>query len=176
MAENPFTNSSTVAAPPPSGPTAPTKLDYATIARSDPNILRDANWLWWIAALSLVNPVLIHSGSDTSFAIGLGFTLIVDALLQGLKFVAFAIDLLAIGTIFALGWFARQGRLWAFVTGIILYAIDALIYLPIQAWMAIGFHVLAIVFLCRGAKNLHAAIKAAKVGPPLMAGAPPPAA
>lgn len=172
MAENPFTNSST-AAPLAPGPTAPSKLDPALIAQSDPTILSDANWLWWIAALSLVNTVLIHSGSDTSFAIGLGFTLVVDAMFQGMKFVAFAIDLVAIGAIFALGWFARRGQLWAFITGAILYSIDALIYLPLKLWIAVGFHVLAVVFLVRGAKNLRAALKVAAEGPPIALGPPP---
>lgn len=165
MPDNPFTNSSTAAAPA-SPPSAPGKLDYALIARSDPSILSDASWFWWIAGLSLVNTVLIHSGSETSFAIGLGFTLIVDAMLQGLKPVAFAIDMLAIGTIVALGVFARKGHVWAFVVGAILYGLDTLIYLPLQAWIAVVFHVVAVVFLVRGARKLSAAIKEARAGGP----------
>lgn len=96
-------------------------------------------------------------------------------MLQGLKPVAFAIDLLAIGTIIGLGVFARKGHVWAFVVGAILYGLDTLIYLPLQAWMAVAFHLIAVVFLARGARKLSAAIREAKAGPPPMAGALPPA-
>jgi hypothetical protein len=154
MAENAFTQT-----------TVPV-IDKAFIAASDDQIKGGARWFWWIAGLSLVNSVLIHSGSDTSFVIGLGFTLIVDAIFQSLKIVAFAIDVIAIGTIFGLGWFAGKGHVWAFVTGLILYAIDALIYVGMQSWMSVGFHVFALFFIGRGMLALRAALKAAREIPP----------
>lgn len=172
MADNPFTQSSTAAAPASPSP-APEKLDHAAIAQSDPSIMSDASWFWWIAGLSLVNTIMIHSGSERSFAVGLGFTLVVDALLQNVKPVAFAIDLLAIGSIAGLGWFARKGHVWAFVTGAILYGLDTLIYLAGFAWIAIIFHVVAVGFLIRGARKLSAAIKEARAGGPVAAVAPP---
>lgn len=165
MTTNPFTSPSSAAQS--AGP-AP-RLDHAALARANPVILSDANWLWWIAALSLVNTVLTHTGSETSFAVGLGFTLIADAVFRDLPAVALAIDLVAIGTITALGWFARRGQLWAFVTGAGLYALDTLIFIPLQAWIAVGFHVVAVCFLVRGAINLHRAIRHARTLPPATA-------
>jgi hypothetical protein len=160
MSENAFTQ-----------PAAP-RLDRALIARSHPQIISGARWFWWIAGLSLVNSVLIHSGSDTSFVVGLGFTLIADSIFQELKLVAFAVDALAIGGIFVLGLLAGRGQLWAFVVGMILYALDALIYLPLEAWMAVAFHVLALVFIFGGFQALRHALKAA-ANPPVDAPPPP---
>ncbi|MBI2515665.1 MAG: hypothetical protein HYV95_02005 [Opitutae bacterium] len=154
MADNPFTQ-----------PTAPAAPNYTLLAQSDPQIIGGARWFWWIAGLSLVNSVMIHSGSETSFVIGLGFTLVADAIFQQMKFIAFAIDAVAIGTIFGLGWFAGRGHVWAFITGIVLYTIDALIYVPMQSWMPVGFHVFALFFISRAMLALRKAIKEAKEQP-----------
>lgn len=141
-------------------------IDRALVAQSDPQIISGARWFWWIAGLSLVNSVLMHGGSDTSFVIGLGFTLIADSLFQELKIVAFVIDALAIGGIFGLGWFAGKGHTWAFIVGIVLYSLDALIYVPLQAWMSVGFHIFALVFIVKGMLALRTALKAAAEPPP----------
>jgi hypothetical protein len=165
MADNPFVQ--------PAAPAAPTCL---ALAQSDPQIIGGARWFWWIAGLSLINTVLIHTGSDTSFVIGLGFTLVADAIFKEMKLIAFAIDAVAIGTIFGLGWFAGRGQVWAFVAGIVLYTIDALIYVPMQAWMPVGFHVFALFFIFRAVFRLRQAIKAAKEQPvatPTPAAEPP---
>jgi hypothetical protein len=39
---------------------------------------RGINWFFWIAALSLVNFVILRFGSDRSFVIGLGITQLID--------------------------------------------------------------------------------------------------
>lgn len=162
MADNPFTKTET----------AP--IDRAIIAQSDSVITGGASWFFWIAGLSIVNTAMIHSGSDTSFVIGLGFTLVADAMFKAYKLVAFGIDAVALGAFFGLGFLARKGHLWAFVTGIVLYGLDALIYLAFQDWMSVAFHGLALFYLFRGAKALHTALKAAKEAPPVAE--PPPVA
>ena len=142
-------------------------LDRALIAKSHPHIIGGAGWFWWIAGLSLVNTVLIHSGSNTNFVIGLGFTLVADAMFKAYKVVAFSIDAVALGTFAGLGFLARRGQLWAYVTGLVLYALDALIYLAFQDWMSVAFHGLALFYLFRGARQLHADLKTAAAEPPV---------
>ena len=115
-----------------------------------------ARWFWWIAGLSLVNTVMTQSGSDAHFVMGLGFTTVAEALLQTHKVIAFGIDAIALGVFFVLGQQAKAGRLWAFYAGIVLYALDALIYVMVQDWMSVGFHGLALFFLARGAIALIA--------------------
>ena len=159
MADNPFTQT--------------TSIDRAIIAKSEPEIQRGANWFWWIAGLSIVNTVMIHSGSDRNFVIGLGFTLIADTMFREYMLIAFAIDAVALAIIAGLGFFSRKGYLWAFITGIVLYSLDALIYLAFQDWMSVAFHGLALFYMIRGAKKLHAALKAAREVPPAPAVEPP---
>jgi hypothetical protein len=160
----------------PSAPVSVATLNKAAVAAADPQIISASRWFWWIAGLSLVNTVLIHSGSDTSFLVGLGFTLMADAMFQGIPAVAFVIDALAIGSFVAFGWFAGKGHVWAFITGIVLYSIDALIYLPLQAWMSVGFHVFALFFIVRGMQQLRTRLKEAAASaaaePPVLAEPP----
>lgn len=164
MAENPFTSPAADAPPPvaAAAPAAPAPLDHAAIAAAQPEIVSGARWFWWIAGLSLVNTVLMHTGANTTFVIGLGFTLIADAVFQELKPIAFAIDALALGFFFAMGWFATKGRLWAFYTGIACYTLDALIYLYFQDWMPLAFHGLALFYMIKATITLRSAIQVAQ--------------
>lgn len=164
MAENPFTD----AAP------NSVSVDRAVVARSDPLILSGASWFWWIAGLSVVNTIMIHSGTDRNFVIGLGFTLLADAIFREMKVIAFVLDAIALATFVGFGFLSRKGHLWAFVTGIVLYTLDAGIYVLGQDWMSVAFHGLALFYMIRGAKALRAALKIAAVAPPVVA--PPPVA
>lgn len=154
MADNPFTQTAT---PP---------VNRALIAHADPVVMGGASWFWWIAGLSLVNSVMIHTGSETTLAIGLGLTLLADVIFKEHQLIAFAVDAVALGTVFAFGFFARKGHLWAFVTGIVLYALDGCIYVLMQHWMAVALHAFALFYMGRGALQLRAALKAAAEPPP----------
>lgn len=144
---------------------APAALDYDAIAKATPEIVSGAKWFWWIVGLSLVNSVIAHTGGNTSFVMGLGFTQVADAMFESFKPVALAIDLLILGFFFAMGWFGSKGRQWAFITGIVVYSLDTLIYLAFQDWMPVGFHGLALFYIVRALLKLREAIKAALVPP-----------
>jgi hypothetical protein len=154
MAANPFTE------------TAPIIVNKALVAQSDPEIMSGATWFWWIAGLSIVNSVMIHSGSETTLAIGLAVTLLADIIFKEYQLIAFGVDALALGVIFALGFMARRGHFWAFVTGIVLYLLDGVIYVLMQSWMAVALHGLALFYMIRGAAKLRSALKAAAEPPP----------
>ncbi len=162
MAENPFTKPET------------TPVDRSLVALSEPEVMRGANWFWWIAGLSVVNTVMIHSGSDRTFVIGLGFTLMADAIFKDYLLIALAIDVIALGIVAGFGFFARKGHLWAFAIGIVLYGLDALIYVFLQDWMSVAFHGLALFYMVRGALQLRIALKAAAEPQPELV--PPPVA
>jgi hypothetical protein len=174
MAANPFTQTDNAHPSVAPATTGAVPVNRALVAQSEPEVMSGASWFWWIAGLSLVNSIMTHSGSDTGFIIGLGFTLVADNIFAEYKVVAFVIDALAIATILGLGFFARKGHIWAFVTGIVLYTLDAVIYLLMESWMAVAFHGLALFYLFRGALKLRAALKAAAEPPPVLA--PPPVA
>lgn len=162
---NPFLETTSAA------PVAPV-IDRKAILTANPGIISSARWFYWIAGLSIVNSVLTHSGSETSFVAGLGFTLVVDAVFQSLKPVAFVIDALAVAFFIAMGALAVRGHRWAFLVGGVLYAMDAVIYVLLQAWFPVIFHAWALLSLWVGGMHLHREIKAQLAAPPALADAP----
>jgi hypothetical protein len=164
MAENPFTKTAAETGP----------VNRTLVARSNPLIQSGASWFWWIAGLSVVNTIMIHSGTDRNFVIGLGFTLLADAIFKEIKVIAFIVDAVALATFVGFGLLSRKGHLWAFITGIVLYTLDAGIYVLGQDWMSVAFHGLALFYMIRGAKALRDDLKAAAEPPPVSA--PPPLA
>jgi len=151
-----------------------TSQDYAAIAKSDPAIISGARWFWWIAGLSLINTIVAHTGGNMSFVMGLGFTLIADAVFHEYMVIAFIIDLFFLGFFVAIGWFATKGRVWAFIVGIVVYVLDLAIYLYFQDWLPVAFHALALFYIFRAMGTLRTAIKAAKEPAPVVT--PPPLA
>lgn len=143
----------------------PAPIDRKAIVSATPGVEGGARWFWWIAGLSLVNTVMIHSGSETSFMIGLGFTLIADVALKGIPALAFAIDAVAIGFFVAMGWLALRGHVWAFAVGGAVYLLDALIFLYFQDFFPLALHGLALFYIVSGALALHRALKAARNAP-----------
>ena len=124
--------------------------DFATVAR----LKSGASWYYWIAVLSLVNSVVAFSGSDWRFLIGLGITQIFDAVGAEMggsgKLVVLVLDLLVAGAFITFGVFANKRHLWAFITGMVLFALDGGIFLLAQDWVGVGFHAFALFYLFRG--------------------------
>lgn len=146
--------------------------DRKALVSAHPRISSAARWFWWIAGLSVVNTVLTHTGSDVSFLLGLGFTLISDHVFKDYAPVAYAIDLLCIGFFVGIGFIALRGYRWAFVVGLVIYVLDALIYLKFQDWLPLAFHVYASVMIITGIMALNAAIKSVLAAPPVSAAVP----
>ena len=100
-------------------------------------MLGGANWFFWIAALSLVNSIISLYGGGWGFSIGLGFTQMIDALAHSyvaggggewLKTAVFLLDLAIVGLFAVFGIFARRANMMAFITGLILYVLDAVLF------------------------------------------------
>ena len=124
---------------------------------------RGANWLFLIAGLSVVNTVSMVSGSQWIFLGGLGVTQFAAAVAMhlgsGAQLVALFINLWAMGFFVCLGIFARKGQKWAFITGMSLYAVDAVVVLLLQSWIMLLFHGFVFFRLYQGyssCKELHA--------------------
>ncbi len=56
------------------------------------------------------------------------------------------------------GYFSRKRQIWAFITGIIFYAVDGLLFFIVEDLLSIGFHALAIFFIIVGI-NAHFKLK-----------------
>ena len=129
-----------------------------TVIHSDPateaQLKSGASWFYWIAGLSLVNSLIALGGFDWGFILGLGVTQVFDAIaheFQALgKVVAFGLDAAVIGLFIMFGVFANKRHSWAFIVGMVLYALDSLIALLGHDWLALGFHGFALFCLFRG--------------------------
>ena len=126
-----------------------------------------ANWFYWIAGLSLLNSVIQMFDSDRSFVVGLGITQVFDAIASlaakeagpgagtVLRGIAFALDVCVAGVFALFGWQAGKRRRWAFLLGMILYFLDALIFLLASDWLSLGFHAFALVGIWAGFSSLR---------------------
>ena len=112
-----------------------------------------ASWFYWIAALSLINSVTSLSGRGFGFALGLGITQLLaeigDKTGAG-KGVVFVLNLLASSLFVLFGVFAHKGHTWAFIVGMVLFALDTVLVLIGQMWLSVALHGLALFFLFRG--------------------------
>ena len=117
-----------------------------------------ANWFYWIAGLSLINSIIFLSGSNWNFVIGLGITQLIDGIGQTFepgiagKAFLFILDAIAAGVFIVFGILSRKGQNWVFILGMILYAMDGLLFIVVQDWLSIGFHVFALYCIFSGYK------------------------
>jgi len=117
-----------------------------------------ARWFYWVGGLSLVNAIIVAANGHWNFLAGLGITQIISGFALGLSeqfgvgvtVIAFALNLMVVVICMAFGYFAERGHAWAFITGMVLYALDALIFLWVQDWFALGFHGFALYGMYRG--------------------------
>jgi hypothetical protein len=103
-----------------------------------------ANWFLTVAILSMINSVLSMSGAGIRFIFGLGIAEFVDVLAHQAGQSGFALDLVINGFVagvFVVFWnFARKGQQWAFIVGMALYALDAMVMLYFKDILAVAFH------------------------------------
>lgn len=121
-----------------------------------------ASWFYWIAALSVINSVVIHFHGQWGFAVGLGITQVFDAIAMGVgeaggsgagmvaTVIALGFDVFAAAVVALFGFLAAREKGWAFIVGGTLYAMDGLIFLIVQDWMGLGLHALALFFIANG--------------------------
>jgi hypothetical protein len=136
-----------------------------TRLKAEHQLRSGTNWFWWIAGLSIVNSLIILSGSNWNFVVGLGMTQIVDGVAQALaeefvdvgtivKVAGLLIDIAIAGLFVLLGFLARKHFAWAFIIGMVLYGLDSLIFLLVQSWLNVGFHAFALFGIYSGLKAL----------------------
>jgi hypothetical protein len=115
----------------------------------------------WIAGLSIINSIIILVGGNINFLVGLGITQLIDGISIGIvreiapdaelviRGVAFILDLLIAGIFVIFGILAKKHK-WAFIVGMIVYALDGLVFLLAPDFLSIGFHLFALYGLYSG--------------------------
>jgi len=123
------------------------------IAEQTRRLRGGASNYYWIAGLSVLNSLIMMFNGGMTFVIGLGVTQIVDAIAYLLaadipasawtfRLAGLAISL-AVSAVFAMfGYFAGKGQRWAFIVGMILYGLDAILMLVIADYFGFAFHLL----------------------------------
>ena len=128
--------------------------------RAERVVKAGASWFITVGVLSIINSVLSMSGAGIRFIFGLGIARWVDALAHQAGQTGFALDLVINGFVagvFVLFWhFARKGQQWAFLVGMGLYALDALLMLYFRDFLAVAFHGYALYRMYTGMSGISA--------------------
>ncbi|HEU0009554.1 MAG TPA: DUF4339 domain-containing protein [Verrucomicrobiae bacterium] len=133
-------------------------LDAAEMEDLDKKIKTAGAWLYWIAGLSIINSVIILTGSNWGFVLGLTLTQVIDFVCRGIatefgwaaKIFALVLDLAIAGFFVALGVLARRRRTWPFIVGLVLYGIDTLLTLFTGIWLGVIWHAWALTCIVIG--------------------------
>ena len=133
-----------------------------------------ANWFYWIAALSLVTSLISLAGGSWGFFISLGVTQLIDGLATavaeeagwGFKVVALVFDLVAAGLFALIGYFANKRYGWVFLAGMVIYALDALVFLLVRHWLGLAFHAFALYSMYGGYRAAAALAELDRQTPP----------
>lgn len=116
----------------------------------------------------MVNSVIFLFGGSLTFVVGLGITQFIDGFAFGaakaaganwsttIHIVAFGLDIAVAGVFVGMGLLGRKRYRWAMIGGMVLYALDGLIFLAFQLWFALAFHAFALWGLWRGLQAMNA--------------------
>jgi hypothetical protein len=129
-------------------PSPPPEATAVTPA-GNPAAESGARWFWWIASLS---GLFVPSGiSSMPNVFGFGITPLAESLVPSSHLGAYAVSLALLIFLCVMGYLAVRGRLWAFILGLAVYSLDALILAWMQDWAPVVFHAVAAAFIVRGA-------------------------
>ena len=142
-------------------------LDAAEVEDLDKKIKTGGAWLYWIGGLSIINSVIVLTGSNWGFVLGLTLTQGIDFVCRSIatdfgwvaKIFALVLDLAIAGLFIALGVFARRRLTWPFVAGLVLYGVDTLLTLSTGIWLGVLWHTWALTCIVIG---LRAAMRLSK--------------
>ena len=136
-------------------------------ARYNKKLRSGANWFYAIAVLSIINSIVMWFGGGINFLVGLAFTQLIDGVIYvistdlgiGENIIVTVIALFFdafIAFIFVLfGYLARKKHLWPFIVGMVIYGLDALIFIVFSDVLSFGFHILALFGLYSGVRALR---------------------
>ena len=118
------------------------------------SVMHAADWFFWLAILSVINSLIVYYYQVPNTPIALGITQWVDGTTSGFNATmttsALVINILIAAAFAAFGLLARRGSDIAFVLGIFLYVIDAVLMIGLKDFFGFGVHLIALFFLVKG--------------------------
>ena len=121
-----------------------------------------ASWYLWIGIFSTLNLLSIILNQNIHFFAGLGMHNVILGVTEGFRRatnidlmpLGYAISLLVSG-LFILVWrFSKKENKTIYLSGLIVYGIDTVIFYFNKDWFGFGFHILAILMIYTGYKAL----------------------
>ncbi|MBS1994074.1 MAG: hypothetical protein JSS83_26370 [Cyanobacteria bacterium SZAS LIN-3] len=134
-------------------------------------IASSAGWFLWIAGCTFINIILYSIKNDTRLVLGATTVEVAAIIFNDLSalspevkiIITYVIGIIGSGIYLALMKPASQGRIWAFVIGIVLYGLDGVANVLMQAWMGTAIHAWGLYSLAGG---VQAAMALKKLNPP----------
>jgi hypothetical protein len=118
------------------------------------SVLHAADWFFWLAILSVINSLIVYYYQTPNTPIALGITQWVDGTSGGIASSmtteALVTNILIATVLAAFGLMARRGSDIAFVVGIFLYVIDAMLIIGMKDFFGFGVHLIALFFMMKG--------------------------
>ncbi len=136
---------------------------------------KGASWFFWVAGMSVVNSIIIHTGGKSHFVLGLGVTMIADSIAgefgkQAPKaatiatVIAVAFDVFVTLLVIGAGLLARRRYIAVYAAGMFAYLLDGLLFLAVGDLMSVAIHALALFYMFHGLtafRKLNAILRAA---------------
>jgi hypothetical protein len=118
------------------------------------SVLHGADWFFWIAILSLINSLIVFYYQTPNTPLALGITRWLDGTTSGFNASmttgGLVTNLFVAAVLVVFGLLARRGSDIAFVVGIFLYIIDAMLVIGLRDFFGFGVHLIALFFLVKG--------------------------
>jgi hypothetical protein len=121
---------------------------------------------YWIAGLTMANSIYFVFITRSNFVIGLGITQFMDTVTHNIaqsfpnsvrlvQLIGLLPDLFICSVFVLCGLLAVKGFRWAFITGMLLYGLDAILTLLSPDLIGFGFHLFFLWFLLSGLRALN---------------------
>jgi len=140
---------------PAAAPTVTPEMKQAALKMAvEARLKAAASWFYWIAALSLINTIVVMAGGKVRFIIGMGITEIVDALAKQAGGIGLAaglvINVFVAAVCAGFGVLGMRRKTWALWLGMALYSLDGLLLVLFQDWLSVAFHGYALYRIYQG--------------------------
>jgi len=132
--------------------------DYGHHAELNQRYRSGANWLYWIAGLTLITSIVGLLGGGWRFFLSLGVTQLIDGIAvyaadslgEATKVIAIVLDIFITAMFAGFAYLANKRQLWAYVAGMIVFLLDGLLSLAIFDWIGILVHGFVLFMMIRG--------------------------
>ncbi|HET7733952.1 MAG TPA: hypothetical protein VFK73_08955 [Paludibacter sp.] len=127
-------------------------------------ILIGASWFLWIGILSALNLIAVIIHQNLQFVVGLGINNFILGMMDGIRratgfnliLLGYALTFLVSGLFIFIWKKSKQENKAIYLTGLIIYGLDTVIFMFSKEWFSIGFHVFALLMLGNGYNALIA--------------------